>query len=86
MQAASTQPASFNATQTGNEKFEVQGGEYVHVSTGYRWSRDEDAPGYAWRNKKAVEEYNRAWEQLVDRDRTIGRKLRDALVYAGLDG
>jgi len=28
----------------------------------------EDAPGYAWKNKKAQEEMQRAWENVVDRD------------------
>jgi len=34
--------------------------------------RAEDEPGYAWRNKKAQEEYARAMDQIVEKDRMIG--------------
>ncbi len=33
---------------------------------GYAWDREEDAPGYAWRNTKAQEEGQRALGQIVD--------------------
>ncbi len=33
---------------------------------GYAWDREEDAPGYAWRNAKAQEEGQRALGQIVD--------------------
>lgn len=36
--------------------------------------RVEDEPGYAWRNKKAQEEYARAMDQIVDKVRMIGSK------------
>ena len=40
----------------------------THASSGYRWTRAEDEPGYAWTNKKAVDEMGRAWEGLAHRD------------------
>lgn len=40
----------------------------VHERSGYRWDREEDAPGYAWLNKKAVEEYSRALDGMVGRE------------------
>ena len=33
---------------------------------GYAWDREEDAPGFAWRNAKAQEEGQRALGQIVD--------------------
>jgi len=61
--------------QGNSEKIGRQGGQFVYKSTGYRWSRDEDAPGYGWKNKKAIEDYHRALDQLVDKDNIIGRKI-----------
>lgn len=43
-----------------------------HAATTYAWTRPEDEPGYAWKNKKAQDEYNRAWDSLVDKNRRIG--------------
>jgi hypothetical protein len=40
----------------------------THASSGYRWSRPEDEPGYAWRNKKATDEMARALDGLVHKD------------------
>jgi hypothetical protein len=42
------------------------------AAVAYQWTNPEDAPGYAWRNKKAQDEYNRAYESLVDKNRKIG--------------
>ena len=41
----------------------------VHPQTGYKWQKEEDAPGYKWKNKKALEEAARAWEMLVGKER-----------------
>lgn len=43
----------------------------THDRSGYTWSREEDAPGYAWLNKKALDEYHRAWDSLVHKDSTV---------------
>lgn len=39
-----------------------------HQQGGYSWSRAEDEPGYSWMNKKAQDEYTRAWEGLQHKD------------------
>ena len=42
-------------------------GKYLGTHEGgYAWDREEDAPGYAWRNTKAQEEGQRALGQIVD--------------------
>jgi len=61
---------SSSASNTGH------GHKFVHPPTGYTWSRDEDAPGYAWKNKKAQEEYARAMDQIQDKDKMIKRKSK----------
>ena len=40
----------------------------THERSGYSWNRAEDEPGYAWLNKKALDEYHRAWDGLVHKD------------------
>jgi hypothetical protein len=49
--------------------------EQTHASSGYRWSRPEDEPGYAWKNKKAVDEMARALDGLVHKDCAIRGEL-----------
>lgn len=46
----------------------ANGAGSVHAASGYRWSREEDAPGYRWKNKKATEEAARAWDSLVGKE------------------
>lgn len=70
----------------GNSSSGSNGGhghKFVHPPTGYTWSRDEDAPGYAWKNKKAQEEFARAMDQIQDKDRMIKRKLTMLRCYFG---
>ena len=47
----------------------------THAATGYSWNRPEDEPGYLWKNKKAQDDFNRAWDSLVDKNRRIGSRL-----------
>jgi len=44
----------------------------IRATTTYQYTQPEDAPGYAWKNKKAQDDYNRAWDSLVDKNRRIG--------------
>lgn len=44
----------------------------THAGSGYSWSKQEDEPGWASNNKRAVEEANRAWDSLVLKDRRVG--------------
>lgn len=39
--------------------------------TGYRWSRQEDEPGWDWKNPRARDEGEKAWEQIVDKGAMI---------------
>ena len=43
----------------------------THERSGYQWNRAEDEPGYAWLNKKAMDEYHRAADGLVHKDSMI---------------
>ena len=47
----------------------------THERSGYQWSRAEDEPGYAWTNKKAVDEYHRAADALVHKDSMVKGEL-----------
>jgi hypothetical protein len=49
----------------------------THASSGYRWSRPEDEPGYSWRNKKAMDEMGRALDGLVHKDLDVRGELLD---------
>ncbi|QIX01397.1 hypothetical protein AMS68_006914 [Peltaster fructicola] len=53
-----------------------------HKKSGYKWERAEDEPGYAWLNKKAADECNRAWDQLIHRDLVIAGRFGDPLDLA----
>lgn len=43
----------------------------THQPSGYSWTQPEDAPGYAWRNKRAVEDAERAWATVLDKDKRV---------------
>ena len=46
----------------------------THERSGYKWSRAEDEPGYAWLNKKSMDEYHRTWDSLVHKDAMVRGK------------
>lgn len=48
----------------------------THQASGYQWSRDEDAPGWSWKSKKAREDAARASENIVDKDRSVAGESR----------
>lgn len=54
-------------------------GLQTHASSGYQWEKDEDAPGYAWKNKRAADDANRAWDTVVEKDKMIGTRYGDVL-------
>ncbi|KAF2094855.1 hypothetical protein NA57DRAFT_45542 [Rhizodiscina lignyota] len=64
-------------SEMGNGASKVQ----VHKQSGYMWEREEDAPGYAWKNKKAQEDFHRSWENIVGKDHMIGSKSLFDVVY-----
>ncbi|EMD00949.1 hypothetical protein BAUCODRAFT_62368 [Baudoinia panamericana UAMH 10762] len=49
----------------------------THQPSGYTWSRVEDEPGYAWLNKKAMDERNRAVDALVHREQVVMNRYGD---------
>ncbi|KAK6006510.1 hypothetical protein QM012_006920 [Aureobasidium pullulans] len=54
----------------------------VKAAAAYHYTQPEDAPGYAWNNKKAQDDFNRAWDSLVDKNRRIGNKYGDPFAMA----
>ncbi|KAF4309162.1 hypothetical protein GTA08_BOTSDO03318 [Botryosphaeria dothidea] len=51
----------------------------VHAASGYRWEREAEAPGWSWKNKKAQEEWIKAEEGLVERERMVKDRYGDPL-------
>jgi hypothetical protein len=43
------------------------GSVHQDAETGYQWSKQEDQPGYEWKNTRAREEEARALESIVDK-------------------
>jgi hypothetical protein len=62
-------PATAAAASTAGPS--GQAPAYEDPETGYRWSSQEDQPGYAWLNNRAREEASRAIENIVDRNYMI---------------
>jgi len=54
----------------------------THEQSGYTWVRQEDEPGWAWRNKRAVDEANRAYEGLLTKDIVVGNHYGDPFEMA----
>lgn len=57
-------------------------GKHVHKSSGYKWDKAEHEPGYAWKGKKNVEEYNKAMEQVIDKHRVVGSMQPTSIVMS----
>ncbi|KAF2221225.1 hypothetical protein BDZ85DRAFT_266483 [Elsinoe ampelina] len=55
------------------EQQEVQ----THQPSGYTWRRTEDEPGHVWKDKRAVEESERAWTMILHKDRKVGNRYGD---------
>jgi len=71
-------PTNSTAIANGTKATGTSGNQKVHThaSSGYTWTRAEDGPGYAWINRKAQEDANRAWETgIVGKDRVIQSML-----------
>lgn len=51
----------------------------VHAASGYRWEREAEAPGWSWKNKKAQEDWIKAEEGLVERERMVKGRYGDPL-------
>ncbi|KAF2422368.1 hypothetical protein EJ08DRAFT_653157 [Tothia fuscella] len=62
----------------GNGKGQGQG-NHVDRETGYEWSSEQDAPGFAWQSKSGKDEYSRAWSAVAEKDRMIKTRYGDVL-------
>ncbi|KAK0906898.1 hypothetical protein LTR02_005732 [Friedmanniomyces endolithicus] len=49
----------------------------IHQQSGYTWEKLEDEPGYAWLNKKAQDERQRAFDGMVHKDCVVGNRYGD---------
>jgi len=54
----------------------------THEQSGYTWVRQEEEPGWAWKNKRAVDEANRAYEGLLMKDFGVGNRYGDPFEMA----
>ncbi|KAF2771798.1 hypothetical protein EJ03DRAFT_325440 [Teratosphaeria nubilosa] len=43
----------------------------THEKSGYTWTKWEDAPGHSWSSRKAIDEFNRAMDGLVQKESVI---------------
>jgi hypothetical protein len=57
-------------------------GSQVDSETGYTWTKQEEQPGWDWKNTRAREDESRAWEHIVDKSSMI--KSRPLDTYTGL--
>ncbi|KAI5369693.1 hypothetical protein Slin15195_G005680 [Septoria linicola] len=60
-----------------NGKAKVEPSFKTHESSGYTYNKAEDEPGYAWLNKKAQDESNRAWDGLQHKDHMVKGRYGD---------
>jgi hypothetical protein len=67
-------PLSLNAQASGTNEL------HHDAETGYSWSRQEDQPGFAWKNPRTKDEEHRALDQIVDKNSQI--KSEDVLQIA----
>ena len=66
--ANGTRPLSLNTQATGANEL------HHDAETGYSWSRQEDQPGFAWKNPRTKDEEHRALDQIVDKHLQIKSK------------
>jgi hypothetical protein len=50
------------------------GGGHRDADTGYQWTKQEDQPGFEWKNNRAREEESRALDSIVDKHHMIKRE------------
>ncbi|KAF2691257.1 hypothetical protein K458DRAFT_288676 [Lentithecium fluviatile CBS 122367] len=55
------------------------GARHTDNATGYQWSKQEDQPGYEWKNTRAKEDELRALDQIVDKSSQIKTRYGDPL-------
>ena len=75
-------PTSANGVPKPRQEFAAR----THAASGYSWSREEDAPGYGWLNKKALDEGARAWEGMVHRELMVRGRYGDIFEMVSNEG
>lgn len=83
---------SFTAAFSGSPSLNVNGkrvlaptsagahdNAHMDSETGYSWSRQEDQPGWEWKNTRAREDEARALEQIVDKNSMIRSRCMTVL-------
>jgi hypothetical protein len=81
--APSTAMSGIHMTEDGppaTGTMQAQGAVKTHQPTGYQWINNEDAPGWAWENRKAMEEAVKALEGVIDKGKMVGTKFGDPLL------
>jgi hypothetical protein len=58
-------------------------GSHTDPETKYSWSKQEDAPGYEWKNTRAREDESRALDAIVDQGAQIKRECYSILEANG---
>jgi hypothetical protein len=61
------------------------GGIHRDADTGYQWSRQEDQPGFEWKNTRAREDELRALESIIDKNQMIKRRWSSYRESVGID-
>jgi hypothetical protein len=72
---ANGQGAGKGVDASASASASASGGGEALQETGYKWEKEEDAPGWSWANPKAREEAARVYQGFVDKDRMIKSKL-----------
>lgn len=66
-------PAAANSEATRSQPSRFRQAQVLtHVPSGYLYTREEDAPGYLWKNKRAQEEFHRAMRDVDAKNVVVG--------------
>ena len=52
----------------------------THANSGYQYSKIEDEPGYSWMNKKAQDEFTRAWDGMQHKEHMVKREFMQSSI------
>ncbi|KAH8629001.1 hypothetical protein IG631_16258 [Alternaria alternata] len=64
-------PLSTGMTQATTSNGTGGSGTHQDAETGYQWSKQEDQPGFEWKNTRAREEEARALDNIVDKSNMV---------------
>jgi hypothetical protein len=66
-------PLSTGVAQASTSNGTGGSGTHQDAETGYQWSKQEDQPGFEWKNTRAREDEARALDNIVDKSSMIRR-------------